>query len=471
MTLRPSLCLCVLLFAMTSALSGLFSATSLTSTRRNVMLTTHRKDPLIDWMLDMLSHSFVLDAKETYVGTMSYIEGLISEHSANPSRSRLRDFVPSVGAFHTQLPLASAFRIYDNKYAITKRRHIPPSFNEVRHILNLAQIMAIGEDLDMITFDGDQTLYSNGGNFDPLNHELALSIVQLLSNNVKVAVITAAGYGLDGSKYEVRLRGLLQRFVNERLTPEQVDNFYVFGGECNYLLHAKLSAGSDGSPKVKLLPVAIEDWQDSASSAPKPHSWPAADVKALLDIAEQSMKESIEEMRLRARILRKERAIGVYPGGPEMAKVYPDGHGSNKLKQEALDELVLRVLDSIREHGSGITLPFCMFNGGTDAWLDIGNKSVAVAALQAFLKVPHSHCLHVGDQFLNVGNDIPARQSTACIWIVNPHETSKVLQHVLRYKKIPLRLPPSSDGIDSASVSMKVGASSKMSIYTGEFVP
>jgi IMP and pyridine-specific 5'-nucleotidase len=97
-------------------------------------------------------------------------------------------------------------------------------------------------------------------------------------------------------------------------------------------------------------------------------------------------------------VLRKERAIGVYPGGYEMSAQVPVGHGSKKLKREALDELVLRVTEALRMHQPRITLPYCVFNGGTDAWLDIGNKSVGVAALQAYFNIPQAHCLHVGDQ-------------------------------------------------------------------------
>lgn len=97
-------------------------------------------------------------------------------------------------------------------------------------------------------------------------------------------------------------------------------------------------------------------------------------------------------------MLRKERAIGIYPGGHEMSATVPLGHGSKKIKREALDELVLRVTEALRTHSPRITLPYCVFNGGTDAWLDIGNKSEGVAALQAYLGIPQANCLHVGDQ-------------------------------------------------------------------------
>jgi hypothetical protein len=48
-------------------------------------------------------------------------------------------------------------------------------------------------------------------------------------------------------------------------------------------------------------------------------------------------------------------------------------------------------------------------------------------------------------QFLNTGNDIAARETCPCIWIVNPRETGKVLQHVMNYGKItPLQSALSS---------------------------
>ena len=39
-------------------------------------------------------------------------------------------------------------------------------------------------------------------------------------------------------------------------------------------------------------------------------------------------------------------------------------------------------------------------------------------------------------QFLNTGNDIAARETCPCIWIINPRETGKVLQHVMSHGKV-----------------------------------
>jgi hypothetical protein len=287
--------------------------------RRNFVMSSLRKDSLIDWMKDMLNHSFVLDARESYEGTMRYFEQLIDEHRRayenNETRSRLKEYVPTVGKFITPLPMSKAFALYDSKYSISKRRFVAPTFNEIRHILNLSQVMAIGPHLQLITFDGDQTLYSDGGNFED-NEDLAMSIISLLCHGVKVAVVTAAGYGLDGTKYARRLRGLLDRFVTEKLSPEQVSNFFVFGGECNYLLRCTLQTktadkadsgadtdGDDGpSSEAVIVPVPVEHWQSPDLDGPKPTQWLAEEIKELLDVAEQSMRDTVRELNLRAKV-------------------------------------------------------------------------------------------------------------------------------------------------------------------------
>lgn len=93
----------------------------------------------------------------------------------------------------------------------------------------------------MITFDGDQTLYTDGANFDS-NPRLARYILELLRNGVVVAVVTAAGYEYNVEKYEYRLSGLLNYFKHQGLTPEECERFVLFGGECNYLVHVSQSA-------------------------------------------------------------------------------------------------------------------------------------------------------------------------------------------------------------------------------------
>jgi len=261
---------------------------SFSSRRRNYMLSSHRRDGLIEWMKGMLQHSFVLDALATTApDTFLHFEQLIEEHrtissSSAPSTSisrsasfnnlssgdaqstrvqrtsKLKQIVPTVGVFHTSLPLKKAFLYYDSKYNVTNRRHVTLSFNEIRQILNLAQVMALCEPPSsalpsvphtlsistqatppfhgpgMVTFDGDQTLYSDGANFES-NPKLASALTLLLQNGTAVAIVTAAGYEYDVKKYTMRISGLLTYFREKGVTAEQCSNFYLFGGECNYV--------------------------------------------------------------------------------------------------------------------------------------------------------------------------------------------------------------------------------------------
>lgn len=75
-------------------------------------------------------------------------------------QSKLKLLVPSIGIIFTRLPLADAFRYQDRKRFISSRRFVPPSFNDVRLILNTAQLMGVTTygKLELATFDGDVTL-------------------------------------------------------------------------------------------------------------------------------------------------------------------------------------------------------------------------------------------------------------------------------------------------------------------------
>lgn len=398
------------------------------------MLTAHRRDGLIAWMKEMLSHSFVLDAKQTYFDTFRYFEQLVDEERecASVDRlSQLRTFVPTIGTLHTPLPLERAFRDYDTKYAVTARQHIAPTFNEVRHVLNLAQVYALKDTLRFISFDGDQTLYEDGGNFEH-DSSLSVAIRKLLCAGVNCALITAAGYGNDGPRYEQRLQGLLAGFSEANLSNEALNRFFVVGGECNYYLWCVRKEG-----KVQLEQIPEELWT-KAAPGPRPLSWCDNECQRILSIAEASIRNSIKELRLRAKLIRKPRGVGIIPGGSATVPGCPDGHGSVKLKREALDEVALRAQEELKSAEPPLSLTYCCFNGGRDAWIDVGNKRVGVEAMQALLHITDKDaCLHVGDQFLNMGNDYSARDVSPCIWITNPRETDKILGHLLKGMNLP----------------------------------
>lgn len=118
---------------------------------------------------------------------------------------------------------------YNAKYQVTKRKFIKPSFNEIRHVLNLAQVTALRGKLRLLTFDGDCTLYSDGKAMnDP---KLARNIVLLLKRGITCALVTAAGYGLNAAKYEHRVQMLLDLLEEHGLSAEERGRFYVLGGE------------------------------------------------------------------------------------------------------------------------------------------------------------------------------------------------------------------------------------------------
>eukprot|EP00947_MAST-08B_sp_MAST-8B-sp1_P002849 g2849.t1 len=430
--------------------------------RRNYMLVKHRSDALVQCIKDMLKHSFVLNLMPTTAAdTFSYFEELVAEHrrlsaakdgsgAAAAARSRLATMVPSIGTFFTDLPLREAFIKYDGKYSICKRRFVTISFNEIRHILNLAQVAAIHDSLKLITFDGDQTLYEDGGNFD--NVKLMELMKTLLERGVAVAIVTAASYAENPRGYERRLQGLLAGFqglslvaakqggarlpgappaggaallerwaspagkVGPALSVEGRGRFFVVGGECNYLF--KLDPVS-----CQLVHVPAEDW------CPRITQWPAEQVTEILDIAEATLRRVVRDLGIKAKLIRKPRACGIVPGGSDA----PGNCGGKKIRRELLDEAVLSVQEALREKVSAANdVPWCAFNGGNDVFVDVGDKRVGVEGLMEHLDIENKDTLHVGDQFLDTGNDFACRAACPTVWITSPHETKYILKELVR---------------------------------------
>jgi len=429
----------------------------------------------------MLQHSFVLDSLDTTgADTFEHFEHLIDEHcqlTNSAQVSRLQQVVPTMGVIHTALPLRAAFEAYNQKHQLTKRRHVQISFNELRHILNLAQIMALSRtnpsellarnnsisdsalppvvvvetansDITfagprLVTLDGDQTLYADGANFEQ-NPALAQYLYALcFDHNVAVAVVTAAGYEYAVPKYQHRLSGLLEYFYTHG--GEREVDFYVLGGECNYLL--KYSKGT-----LVPVPESTPDgwWTTTAAKVPDaPIHWQADEVTAILDVAYSTAAQAVADLQLKAKLIRKKRSIGMVPTGGEIPR-------------ESLDEVVLRLQEALRLHPS--TIPYCAFNGGRDVWVDVGNKRVGVQILQAYLDVSATETLHIGDQFLNTGNDYAARDVSPCVWIINPVETTYILKSMLR---LAGHAPKK---VDFKEVNRRAEQAQKMDVYTGELI-
>ena len=279
-----------------------------------------------------------------------------------------------------------------------------------------------------------------------------------------------------------------------------VERFWVLGGECNYLLGCAAVPGEDGRLRHALHPNPRPPRARAAREASalplgtfaqrarapalryelqsREAQWLACGiwtpddgaVQAMLDAAEASLQATMREMQLRNKIIRKPRAIGIVPGGKTGKLEFAEGHGSTTMNREALDEVVLRLHADLNQHAKaqqGPPLPFCAFNGGGDVWMDVGNKRIGVDGLRKLLAVPSESVLHVGDQFLNTGNDYAARNGCPCLWIINEKETRQVLKHIL---KDALGLPR-SELKEQALLAPKPGESDGESADTDEEQP
>ncbi|KAJ3478807.1 hypothetical protein NLG97_g8477 [Lecanicillium saksenae] len=294
-------------------------------------LKTHRRDQFIEWVKGLLAVPFVLysqptgvvgdgtsiakmseEAHRRYAEIMRDVEVMIDDHIArqnqdSPIPSKLGMLVPTAGPFFTRLPLEAAFKYQDRKRYISCRRYVAPSFNDVRLVLNSAQIMAVTNGtLQLATFDGDVTLYDDGQSLEA-SSPIVPRLMNLLRSNIKIGIVTAAGYTTaDG--YYGRLHGLLETIAaSTELDPVQKQNLVIMGGEANYLFEY-----SQSSP-YRLAQVPRAQWL-----TPEMASWSESDIDALLDVAETALRDCIRSMNLPARLIRKDRAVGIIPDPPHI---------------------------------------------------------------------------------------------------------------------------------------------------------
>lgn len=397
-------------------------------------LKTHRRDQLIEWIKGLLAVPFVLHSQPTavfeenaqtvhqqasvaqrrYAEIMRDVEDIINDHIEHqklgkPDRSKLKLLVPTVANFFTPLALHDAFIFQDQRRSISYRRFVPPSFNDVRLVLNTAQIMSLVRTgpIELVTFDGDVTLYDDGMNLLPEN-PIIPKILQLMRRGSKIGIVTAAGY-TEASRYYGRLFGLLHAIQESDLPLESKQGFMIMGGESSFCFKF-----DENSPDL-LKFVPREEWVLKEMLL-----WSDADVAELLDIAEASLRDTVKNMRMNAEIVRKERAVGIIP------------KNGDRFCRETLEETVLIVQKVLDISEVGQRLPFCAFNGGNDVFVDIGDKSWGVLACQRiFGSIEGSKTLHVGDQFLSAGaNDFKARLACTTAWIANPTETCQLLDEI-----------------------------------------
>ncbi|GKT46026.1 IMP-specific 5'-nucleotidase 1 [Colletotrichum spaethianum] len=363
------------------------------------------------------------ESHRRYAEIFRDVEHMIDDHitrqdEANNLPSKLKMLVPSAGPFFTRLPLEAAFNHMDERRLISSRRYVSPSFNDVRLILNAAQIMAVTaapeSPLQLATFDGDVTLYDDGESLEP-SSPLIPRLLDLLRKDIKIGIVTAAGYTTADRYYE-RLHGLLDAIAASKdLTPTQKESIWL---------------------------------------TPEMAAWSDPDIAALLDVAEAALLDCVKTLNLPATLLRKDRAVGIIPTDPSI-----------RIPRESLEETVLvvqKILElsalgspaqaaghsapaqgpaSPSSAGPRRRVPFCAFNGGRDVFVDIGDKSWGVTVCQRWFAakagraeqpIAGENTLHIGDQFLSAGsNDFKARSVGTTAWIASPAETTELLDDLL----------------------------------------
>lgn len=113
---------------------------------------------------------------------------------------------------------------------------------------------------------------------------------------------------------------------------------------------------------------------------------------------------------------------------------------------------------------------------------------MGVQILQAYCGIEPVESLHIGDQFLNTGNDYAARAVSPCVWITSPQETTYILKSILRLAGAPYLLDLDGDtddneteapvemgeqkssAINFAEMERRAECVKQMDVYTGEMI-
>ncbi|KAI9905107.1 hypothetical protein PsorP6_018537 [Peronosclerospora sorghi] len=146
-----------------------------------------------------------------------FMSDLITEHVDIPTCSRLRQFLPKLTRLFLPLYLTRAALEYD---ATT---HF---LAQILHILNVTTTNEIAGKLNLLTLDADDTIYENGGSINRSSRIVQIN-VELIRRGILVSLFTAAGYPGNPSRYEQRLRGILEALAD--LTSEERARFLVKG--------------------------------------------------------------------------------------------------------------------------------------------------------------------------------------------------------------------------------------------------
>jgi len=343
-----------------------------------------------------------------------------------PAGSSLEKVCPTVSPIFLELDLLTALDEFDCSHGLTQRRFVPPSFAEIRKVLNLSVVNAAARPLKLLTLDADETIYADGLTLSAESPIIPL-LIKAMRLGIHVSLVTAAGYPGEPHKFEARIAGLLRGFafaIEAGAKPDLLRYFHVMGGESNYLLEPAVEMDSDGlAPRVFLREIRDSAWKDGRGVR-----WNRLMVQELLDAAETCLKETAERLGLDVLVIRKERAVGIIPN--PKGRETMQGAYTGRLTYETLEEVALTVQAHLTAH-SKVAIPFCAFNGGHDVFIDVGSKALGIRALQARVGATPAETVHAGDRFTRTGNDLKAREFANTLWVDGPPETEFLLTRLL----------------------------------------
>ena len=380
------------------------------------------RDVLYELLLQKLEKLDKL-TPDRVISAFAWLQTLLNEFYSIGKSSELSKILPEFQSMFVPIDLISALHAYNSRCLLLQRKHVSPTFKEIRHIFNWAIIHSVTaheSGLQLLTLDADETIYSDGGTVTPSSPFVPL-LIRLVQSGVHVALVTAAGYPNAPHRYEQRLSGLLQAFqlaVDLGAPSDILSRFHVMGGECNYLHKINVQ---DGLVRLEVVPGTL--WKDGRGVR-----WDVASIDELLAAAEQALTACAQNLGLCMSIIRKERAVGmIRTDGP---KGWP---------YAVLEEIALDVQAALASTPASAHVPYCCFNGGNDVWIDIGHKALGIRALQAFIgepgkPVPPAASVHIGDQFTGTGNDHKARDAANTLWIANPAESEFFLSLLLHQR-------------------------------------
>jgi hypothetical protein len=134
--------------------------------------------------------------------------------------------------------------VFQNSQRVSENTHMLMPYTATEDCLwficsSCIQVHASAQNLRLITFDADGTLYADGCHMEQDN-KMIDAMIELMAKQIHVAIVTAAGYPGEPELFQRRIPGLLTAFQERQLPKDVTDRFLLLGGECNYLLRSAL---------------------------------------------------------------------------------------------------------------------------------------------------------------------------------------------------------------------------------------